>query len=157
MSEKNEEPEKFEGKLPDAIYVDDVHQYEKRQGFSGKMEYFEKIQKIEKGGYPFFLRIVTALGGTLIFVWSFFLAAFAAFITLLAAVCFFASDELNQNMRNLWKMFGRMCVFSLSLIIATFAPAFGFGMIALYMMMNGENVEASFMSRILKGRFTLDP
>lgn len=154
---EHEEPEKFEGKLPDAIYVDDVHQYEKRKTFSGKMEYFEKIQKIEKGGYPFFLRIITAVGGTLILVWSLLLAVFTAFITVLVAVCFFASDQLNQNVKNLWKMLGRMCVFSLSLFIASFAPAFGFGVIALYMMMNGENVEASFMSRILKGRFSLNP
>jgi hypothetical protein len=151
MPEKSEsESSDKEPIVPDAIIIDDV-QYEKRQDpFSGKIAYLETIQDMDKRGYPFFLRVITFIAGIALFCWTLCVALCLAVVSFLAVACLFKVDQFNQSIARFWKILRRMSAFTLSLFVATFAPAFGFGTIALYMMLQNEDMESSFIGRLLK-------
>ena len=151
QQEKSEDKKRFEGVLPDEIIVAEDPE-KKQRDFSEKMAYFEAIQKIDTEGYPFFMRLVTLFIGILLFCWSIIIGVVELAIVFLAAICLFNSEPLNQYMREYWQILCKMSAYSLSLFVATLAPSFGLGILALYLTMKGENLENSLMSRLVKSR-----
>jgi hypothetical protein len=149
-STSNQE-KRFEGKLPDYIYVDEKSD-EKTKGDFGE-KYFTSLNNLNARTYPFALRLMTLFGAIILGFWMFLLGACLGVLALVSAVFFFQWKELNQLTHRFSKIVCRLFAISLSLLVATWDPAFGFGIILLYFMLQGEKLETGFMGRILKKQF----
>lgn len=145
MPENGKESQK--AKMPDFIYVDEVHQRENELGT--KPNYFENLKKINKSNYPFFLRILTLFVAFILLFWMICISFILVIVSLFSIVTFFKVDQLNNYLKQFWKLLRRISAFCLALFVATLSPSFGLGILTLYLMMQGENLESSFMSRIL--------
>lgn len=136
--------QKFEGKLPDYIYINDEHDP------SGNAE--EAFQEGKESrsysarSYPFFFRFVTLVGGTVMAAWAGVLLAASILAALATVLVFWRSEEMSVKAVGLWKRTCKMSAISLALFVATLSPAFGFGIAALYFAQRGEK-KPSFFSR----------
>lgn len=139
-------------KFPEFIYIDDMGQraHSKGDQKQEKMQSFESIQQLNKRHYPYGLRIFTFMAA----LSSFCVAALTFFLVvavfLIAIVCFFQIEAVNKILSNLWKLFRRGLVFSLGMFIATFSPSFGFGIVFLYFLLNGEKMNNKIISRLFE-------
>lgn len=150
--DKDAKDKQFQGKLPDFIYIDDDKSNGSKSKSQSDAEYFEALKKLNSGSYPAFLRVITFIGAFILTIWSVGLLIGFLFLSLLSILTFFQWKDLNQSLPKFWKVLCRMSAFALSLAVATFSPGFGFGITAVYLLMQGENPESGFMGRILSKR-----
>ncbi len=107
-------------------------------------EYVDVLSNLRHHHFPFAIRILIFLTVIGIAVASLFAAAFALINTALAGILLFQNGQINIHMQKSWRNVGKLLVFTFGLIIAVFNPPFGFGIIVLYLMLRGENLNASF-------------
>jgi hypothetical protein len=107
-------------------------------------EYVDVLSSLRQHHFPFAIRILIFLTVIGIAVAALFAAVLALINTALAGILFFQNEQINIQMRKSWRNVGKLLVFTLGLIIAVFNPPFGFGIIVIYLMLRGENLNSSF-------------
>ncbi len=148
-SRAGDEPPKHQ---PEFIYIDERQERAKRaeslQKASGA--YIEKLQLIDNRKIPFIFRFLSLL-------WSFAFAAGAALLFVLCVVLFpiaillfFRWERLNAFIKRQWTLMGKLLVFSIGTLIATVNPPYGFGIIVLYFVLRGEDIENNALMRLIK-------
>lgn len=66
-------------------------------------------------------------------------------------------EPFNKQTIRYWKQLKKAVVIALGLFIATLSPAFGFGMILLYFVLQGEEINNSFLNQMMKSRNGTSP
>lgn len=139
---------------PEFIYIDERKERERREEVLSdkRSNYFTKLQEIDNIKYPFYMRIFTVIWSVLFALGA--IAALVAFmgVFLCAALCLFRWQRCNSVLAKLSDNFYKLLVFSLGTFIGTVSPPFGFGIIVLYFMLRGEDVENSIFMRFLQSR-----
>lgn len=140
-----------ERKLPDFIYVDNGDHYENFQGgaWRERKEYLESIQKLGKGKYPFSLRILTFFASLATFFTSCIALILCLPAFIIAALLLFQVKKVNAVLKKYWKLFKRTLVISFGLIISSFSPSIGFGIILLYFLILGEKINNRFLAHMV--------
>ena len=113
-------------------------------------EYFETIQGLNKIQFPWTLRILIFFTLFFVLIGTVIVTFFFIISLLFAALAFFQSKTMNDNMVKSWKNVKKLCVFSAGMFLAIFSPALGLGLIVLYLMLQGEHLNKAIMERLFK-------
>lgn len=132
--------------MPDYIYIEEEHRQSSR---TEKGDYFQTIETLSKKQFSVGLRVLTAFMSIGALAIGLVLAVVCLVSGALAALLFFQSEAFNANFRRHWKWFRRACAFLLGLSVATFSPTFGFGILILYFMLQGEKFDNRIISRFV--------
>lgn len=143
-------------KKPDFIYIEDVEVQDVRgqqqQQEPKRDALYESFVHMENSKYPNVIRVFTLLAAAGFFLFSFLALAFVAFHLALAVLTLFQSDEVNKALKKSWSGYNTLLVFTLGCLIATFSPAFGFGVILVYFAVKGKKLENSLLGRIFQSK-----
>lgn len=145
-------------KKPDVIYIEDIEVQDVRQKQEQEPKrdaLYESFVHMENSKYPNVVRVFTLIAAVGFFLFSFLALAFVAFHLALAAITFFQSNEINQSLKKSWSGYNTLLVFTLGCLIATFTPAFGFGIILVYFAVKGKKLENSLLGRIFQSRMQM--
>lgn len=142
---KNEEKRHF----PEFVYIDDDKQHDYEPHHEEETA-ASSLQDLLKKKYPYNLRVITFFISFLALLLSSVSLIFLVLNTCLAALLFFQNERLNLNLKKCLRAFNKCLVFFLGFFVATFNPGFGFGIIILFFMMQGEQLSDPFMGRLFK-------
>lgn len=145
-------------KKPDVIYIEDIEVQDVRQNQEQEPKrdaLYDSFVHMENSKYPNAVRIFTLIAAAGFFLFSFLALAFVAFHLALAVITFFQSNEINQSLKKSWSGYNTLLVFTLGCLIATFTPAFGFGIILVYFAVKGKKLENSLLGRIFQSRMQM--
>jgi hypothetical protein len=141
--EKKEEPIH----QPEFIILDGNAEPESQ---SSQREYFEALNRLESKHYPLSLRFMLLLAAiAVIFVVLFYILA-SVMAWLVACLTFFSLETQVDHLHKTWKACKRLTVVALGLVVAIFSPAFGLGMMLLYFLMHGENINEGIIGRVFR-------
>ncbi len=138
--------EKEQTKEPHVILLDD--QQSERNYQEGK-DFFDSFHRFEKATYPMPFRFFTFTASLTLFLSSAILACFLIISLFIGLLALYQSPTLNGPIHRIWKILRRLLVISLGLFIGSFSPAFGFGIVLLYFIMQGEKLNVSILSRMM--------
>lgn len=163
-SSKNGDPNKNGGmtpqKLPEFIYIDDI-QIEPDQEESRKStreeNLYASINELEKARYPWLLRVLTFFASLVLVVVIPILLIVVLCNALFAFGLLWKFEPFNKQTIRYWKQLKKAVVIALGLFIATLSPAFGFGMILLYFVLQGEEINNNFLNQMMKSRNGTSP
>lgn len=138
---ENENPKK-----PDIIYVDAIDDEEVKKGYE-EQRYWSSIRELKNAHFPFGLRILA------VFVGSF--AAVIAALVFVGAVVWFGisliafrqSPSFNAQADKAWKLTRKCTLIAFGSLLTIFNPALGIGLVILYFMINGEEVNSMILKR----------
>lgn len=142
-------------KKPEFIYIEDVEVQDVRQEQQQKPErdaLYDTFVHMENSRYPNVIRIFTFIASLGFFLFSFLALAFVIFHLAFAVLTLFQSEDINKSLRKSWSGYNTLLVFTLGCLIATFSPAFGFGIILVYFAVKGKKLENSLLGRIFQSR-----
>lgn len=115
-------------------------------------EYYDSLKKLNKVQFSVPLRLVIALAFFVLLFLSVLALFFCSISLILSTVTLFMIKEMNANLYKSWKNVKKVLVFTVGLFLAIFSPALGLGLIVLYFMLLGEQLNKSFVSRLFKFR-----
>lgn len=115
-------------------------------------EYYHSFMSLERSHYSPLVRFFFFLGSFLIVCFSFLLLILSVFYLVLNAATFFQVASFKQQLIRIWGRYKTVLVFSLGLFIATLSPPFGFSIILVYFMLQGQRLENTMMSRFMRMR-----
>jgi len=149
--------EKKEPKKPEFFFVGDQEETQdvEYSEFVEKERIFQQFKKLDEASYPFFLRILTLIGSAILFIVSLIPLAMTAVYLVFCLVSFFQVKALTGLLKRVWSNFQKLLVMGIGFLIATFIPPLGFGLILLYVMLQGDKLKgdrmaAFVMSRLMK-------
>lgn len=140
-------------KAPDFIYVDDVPLQNKQDESSNEETLSHLDALIGSNSYPFFMRPVMFIIASILTVLLGVLISLFLIVTVIAAVLFFQSVLTIQIMRKLWAAIVSVSAYALAFFVATLSPAFGCGILALYVLQNGGSLQQMPFVGSFKDRF----
>jgi ABC-type multidrug transport system fused ATPase/permease subunit len=136
-------------KFPEFVVLDAEEDSKQRQRDSKEKEFLDSIFRLKKQHYGFALRIFFVFLG-LFFLIALALVSIATFVVFLFALLgLFQVGSFNAAFSRAWKSFRVVFASTLGMFVAVLDPAFGLGIVVLYLMLNGENVKDGMMSRII--------
>lgn len=145
-SENKNESKKNDPIMPDSIYIEEESQ---ESPWTEGDNYAQTMKKISRRHYSASFRVVTAMLSIPALIIAICLFIFCLISGALAGIGLFRNEGLNANFQKYWKWFRRACVFVLSLIVATLSPAFGFSIMFMYFMLQGEELDSPIISRFI--------
>lgn len=137
---------------PEFIYLDEHSEQYWEGETQGHAEYFESLNQLGKAHYPFTLRLFTFAASLVLGVCAIALLAASIVSFALSGLFLRTNEGLNATCRRYFGVFQKLVVFSLGTLIATFSPPLGLGMIVLFFMIRGEQIESNFISRFVKNQ-----
>lgn len=134
---------------PQFIYIDEQHEWRQEGDFTGgEHDYIHSFEKLRKGKYPLALRITTFV----VSFWCLFAAILVFLIFLmgvvLGVVTLFRVEGINMRIRYLWNGVAKLLVFGCGLFVASFNPPYGIGLVLLYFMMKGQELNARLRDQL---------
>lgn len=140
------EEEKIEYISPPFVIIDDRQQTEESLESSS-----EAAAETPKS--PFSMRFLCFLGliFCLIFGTGMFLMSLVS--TLIATISLFRNKELNQTVKQFWKLSTHTLIAGLGFVLGIISPTLGLGLIVLYFSVTGEVVDNSLLHSIIKRSF----
>lgn len=134
---------------PEIIYIDEVSIEPELEESTDHGQLYNSINQLEKVHYPFFLRLITFFASLALLILLPLFALFVAAHGLIAGLLVFKNPTSNAKAWYYWKQLKKTAAVMLSLLIATISPSFGFGMIILYFVLQGEEIHNSFLNQIM--------
>lgn len=136
---------------PEFIILDDSQEYMQRErGGSRRSEYFTVLQQLNGIKHGWSVRLIAFATFLFMLLSSAFVCVLFVVALVFAGLAFYQSAELNKRLRKSWKNVKKMLAISLGLFLAILSPAFGFGVIILYLMLNHENIQQTFFTQVFK-------
>lgn len=140
-------------KMPEFIVVEDATQQQEYFRPKGPEMSFQAFRNLEAGKYPLMLRVLF-LGLSVIFGFLAFLFGVLLLVSLfLSAITLFQFQGSIDYNRQLWKRIKKVLVLALGFFVATFSPPLGLGIIMLYFMMLGEEINSFLKTRFMQPPF----
>lgn len=137
--------------VPEFVYIDDEDTYEYESTFSGMREKgSDSLQDLVKRRYPAKLRVITFFISLLALLFTCVTLIFLTLYVCLSGLLLFQNDRLNFYLKKCFNVFKKSLVFFLGFFVATLSPGFGFGIIILYFIMQGEKMSDPVMGRIFQ-------
>lgn len=135
---------------PEIIYIDDISIEPELEESTAQEQFYSSIHELGKGKhYPLFMRILTFFASLALLILLPFFMLFAAAHGLVAGLVLFRNSASNAKARYYWKQLKKTIAVTLGLLIATISPSFGFGIIILYFLIQGEEIQNSFLNQVI--------
>ncbi|MBS4168763.1 hypothetical protein [Parachlamydia sp. AcF125] len=142
-------------KLPEFIYIEDLQrgaEQEEIRKNPGEEKLYSSINQLEKKHYPWVLRAITFFASLFLLVAIPFLLVVVLCNALFAVGLLGKFEPFNRQTIRYWKQLKKATVIALGLFTATLSPAFGFGIILMYFVLQGEELNNSFLEQMMKSR-----
>ncbi len=136
---------------PEFIILDGGEEADFHTESSGEQsQYFEAINRLEGQRYPLFLRILFFLMslGLILAVLFFLLGTLIAVVT--GCLTLFRNETILAHLNKTWKTCKKLAAVALGVFVAAFSPPFGLGMILLYFVLHGENIDQGIIGRVFR-------
>ena len=113
-------------------------------------EYLEAISRLGSHHYSFPLRFMLFLMSLGVGLAALFYL-FATFMALVvSSLTFFSLETQVAHLKKCWKGCKKLAIVALGILVAVFSPPFGLGMILLYFLLHGENIDQGIVGRVFR-------
>lgn len=145
-NEEKSEPKGEKAKIPDYIYVDESPE---ENPWGDKEEYYQTIHKLTGQTYSWGLRVFCAFAAIVAWLYVLLMLLLSGITGAIAAVALFSSPAINAKFYRFLKLLCRGSAVFLGTFVAIFSPTFGFGILILYFMLQGEKMDERILSRFV--------
>lgn len=133
-------------KKPEIIYLDASYEEEAEKGYE-QQRYWSAIGDLRKAHFPLGLRFLALFVGII-------MGVFAA-IACVGAIVWFAASLIalrqaagfNTQAKKAWDLTCKCTTISFGCLLAVINPALGIGLVILYFMMTGQEMNDVFLKR----------
>lgn len=133
-------------KKPDIIYVDAVDEDEVNRGYK-EQKYHSAIEGLKNAHFPVGLRILGAIVGAFAGMVTAFALIGGLFWLAVSLLALRQSEGMNAQAAKTLKFTGKCALITFGSFLTIFSPALGVGLIMLYFMINGEEMNGFLFSR----------
>lgn len=140
-------------KLPEFIYVEEENKHYQQQPYMGMPFDVGPGQHPEITKVPKRLHLFCAVASIAAIFWAIGVFLFFVVSAIIAGLLLFKSDHVNNLVMDYWKSFKRASVITTGLLIGIFSPYLGFVLVFSYLLLQGEQGQQGFITRVLHSQF----
>lgn len=138
-----------DAKKPDYIYVNEGADEGSSLEHEENEEGFQKIQQLKNLHFSYGVRLFTAFFCFLAFIFTCVSLVFCAVSGAISAALLFRNEICNRAFQRYWKWLRRGAAVALGLFVGIFSPNFGYAILLIYFMLQGEQFENSMVSNFV--------
>lgn len=129
---------------PEFIDIEDLHNQANDEGLFGT---FEELR--QSNSMPFVFRVFSFFVSFVLFATSSLLLVLSAITGVLSGLTLGKVSFIEKRFHKYWRNFKRLFTLGLGLQIMTFSPSLGMSFILIYVSLQGESMEGSFIKSFL--------